>query len=278
MCLILLAWQAHPHHPLVVAANRDEFFARPTLPVHFWENAPNILAGRDLAAGGTWMGITRQGRFAALTNFREPRNVRPAAPTRGRLVSDFLGGTMTSPDYLAGLAINAVEYNGFNLLCGTLSDGLWHFSNRNRETGHVLQHLETGIYGLSNHLLDTPWPKVAQGKSDLAKALTALPQEAPLFQLLRDESIHDDSELPRTGVSLDWERTLSAAFVCTPNYGTRSCTVLRVDQQKFVTFDEQTWLPGARSGNRSRYRFKLEAIASSSGGRSLPQRIQRPPT
>lgn len=269
MCLILLAWQAHPSHPLVVAANRDEFFDRPTKPVHFWDDAPNILAGRDLSAGGTWMGITRQGRFAALTNFREPEKVRSDAPTRGRLVSDFLVGTMPAQDYLAELNSSPIAYNGFNLLCGTLDDGLWHFSNRNREGGHAFQRLEAGIYGVSNHLLDTPWPKVAQGKSDLARALTALPREAPLFELLRDENIHEDSELPRTGVSLDWERTLSAAFVRTQNYGTRSCTVLRVDQQKFVSFDEQTWLPGARSGSRTRYRFKLEA--SSEDGRCLPR-------
>lgn len=257
MCLILLAWQSHPHFPLVVAANRDEFFARPTAQAHFWEDAPDILAGRDLSAGGTWMGMTRQGRFAAVTNFREPEKLLVDAPTRGRLVSDFLAGSMRSQDYLADLADKAAAYNGFNLLCCTLEDGLWHYSNRNQADHGSLQPLAAGIYGISNHLLDTPWPKVAQGKSDLMRALNALPQEVPLFKLLHDENIYEDNQLPRTGVSLEWERTLSAAFVRAPSYGTRSCTVLRVDQQKFVSFDEQTFLPGARPGNRRRYRFKL---------------------
>lgn len=258
MCLILLAWQAHPEYPLVVAANRDEFFRRPTAPAHFWDDAPHILAGRDLEAGGTWMGITRQGRFAALTNFRETEKNRgstEAAPTRGRLVSGFLAGAMSAQDYLAELALRANTYNGFNLLCGTVDDGLWHFSNRVRK--NQPHQLEAGIFGLSNHLLDTPWPKVAQGKSDMAKALTALPQETPLFELLHDESIHQDDKLPRTGISLEWERTLSAAFVRTPDYGTRSSSVLRLDRQGLVSFDEQTWLCGARLGNRNRYRFKL---------------------
>lgn len=258
MCLIFLAWQSHPKYPLVVAANRDEFFLRPTAPVHFWDDAPNILAGRDLAAGGTWMGITRQGRFAALTNFREAEQNREsmlAAPTRGRLVSDFLTGTMSAEDYLAELTPRAVTYNGFNLLCGNLDDRLWHFSNRG--CGAKPHPLAAGIYGLSNHLLDTPWPKVAQGKSDMAKALAALPQETLLFELLHDENIHEDDLLPRTGISLAWERTLSAAFVRTPDYGTRSSSVLRLDRQGFVSFDEQTWHSGARLGSRNRYRFKL---------------------
>lgn len=258
MCLILLAWQAHPGYPLVVAANRDEFFLRPTAPLHYWDDAPQVLAGRDLAAGGTWMGITRQGRFAALTNFREAEKNREstlAAPTRGRLVSDFLAGAMSAENYLAELAPRADAYNGFNLLCGSLDDRLWHFSNRDsRDQPH---RLEAGIYGLSNHLLDTPWPKVAQGKSDMAKALAALPQETPLFELLHDENIHQDDQLPRTGISLEWERTLSAAFVRTPDYGTRSSSVLRLDRQGWVSFDEQTWHSAARLGNRNRYRFKL---------------------
>ncbi|MBI3525136.1 MAG: NRDE family protein [Betaproteobacteria bacterium] len=255
MCLVLLAWQAHPQYPLVVAANRDEFFLRPTASVHFWEDAPQVLAGRDLAAGGTWMGVTRQGRFAALTNFRESAKSPPAAPTRGKLVSNFLLGTMSAKDYLADLTLRANTYNGFNLLCGNLDANLWHFSNRGRAEP---RQLAAGIYGLSNHLLDTPWPKVAQGKSDMRKALEALPQEAPLFELLHDENIHEDGKLPRTGISLEWERALSAAFVQMPGYGTRSSSVLRLDRQGYVCFDEQTWHADARLGNRNRYRFQLQ--------------------
>lgn len=262
MCLILLAWQAHPGYPLVVAANRDEFFARPTAAAGFWDEAPDILAGRDLSAGGTWMGITRQGRFAALTNFREPGKNRPQAPSRGKLVSDFLAGTMSAPDYLEKLSRTSAAYNGFNLLCGSQNQGLWHCSNRS-ESGEP-HRLVAGIYGLSNHLLDTPWPKVAQGKSDLAKALAALPQDQPLFELLRDANVHQDDQLPRTGVSLEWERILSAAFVIgMPDYGTRSSTVLCFDRQQFLSFDEQTWLPAGLPGNRRRFHLKLKDSESS---------------
>ena len=258
MCLILLAWQAHPRFPLVIAANRDEYFLRPTLPAQFWGDAPNLLAGRDLSAGGTWMGITRQGRFAALTNFREAEKTLDStvsAPTRGRLVSDFLSSASSAENYLAELVQMAAVYNGFNFLCGSLDEGLWYFSNRGGMEKPQL--LEAGIYGLSNHLLDTLWPKVAQGKSDMAKALAALPRETLLFELLHDEKIHEDGKLPRTGISLEWERALSAAYVNTPEYGTRSSSVLLLDRQGCVSFDEQTWLSGARLGNRNRYRFKL---------------------
>ena len=261
MCLILLAWQAHPSYPLVIAANRDEFFARPTSSAAFWDGDANILAGRDLSAGGTWMGITRQGRFAALTNFREPGNNQPDAPSRGQLVSDFLAEAVPTADYLEELSQRSAAFNGFNLLCGDLTTGLWHFSNRTE--GSKPHRLAGGIYGLSNHLLDTPWPKVAQGKSNLAMALAALPQDTPLFELLRDANIHGDDRLPRTGVSLEWERVLSAAFVRTPNYGTRSSTVVTIDGGDFVSFDEQTWLPGALPGERKRFHFKLEGPASS---------------
>ncbi len=262
MCLILLAWRAHPDYPLVVAANRDEYYQRPTTPARFWEQAPEILAGRDLSAGGTWMGVTRHGRFAALTNFREPLQ-RPAdapnLPSRGKLVSDFLAGGMKPEEYLAALLPAAQAYNGFNLICGTTGQGLWHFSNR----GAPARALEPGIYGLSNHLLDTPWPKVAQGKSDLARALKALPADGPLFDLLKDERIHKDDKLPRTGVSLDWERTLSAAFVRAPNYGTRSSSVVLQDREGFICFDELTYLPNAAISGRHRFRFSLQQDRSS---------------
>ena len=259
MCLILLAWQAHPEFPLVVAANRDEFFARPTVSGQFWNDSPNILAGRDLSAGGTWMGVTRNGRFAALTNFRDLEHHRAEALSRGRLVSDFLSGKTTPVDFLNDVAQRASAYNDFNLICGTLQGhdyDLWYFSNRS-EAANVPRQLTPGIYGLSNHLLDTPWPKVVQKKSELTAALSALPQEALLFDLLRDERIHEDERLPRTGVSLEWERILSAAFVRSQDYGTRSSTVLLQDRNGFVSFDEQTFLLGAKPGNRSRFRFRL---------------------
>ncbi len=194
MCLILVAWQVHPDFPLVVAANRDEFFKRRTASADFWVDCPQVLAGRDLEAGGTWMGISRNGRFAALTNFRDPSSHQPDAPSRGRLVADFLSGAANLNDYLD--ALQASAYNGFNLL---LSDGkrLVAYSNVSLERHELMP----GVYGLSNHLLDTPWPKVGAGKTALHAALDALPDEAPLFRLLRDDTIHPDAALPATGVT-----------------------------------------------------------------------------
>jgi len=252
MCLILVAWRVHPDYPLVVAANRDEFFARPTAVAAFWKDAPQVLAGRDLEAGGTWMGITRDGRFAALTNFRDPGQMRKDAPSRGKLVADFLSGSDTPQAYLDRIAGYGRRCNGYNLLVG---DGasLWWASNM----GGDPRKLEPGVYGVSNHLLDTPWPKVGAGKTALAVAIDRLPDDQALFELLRDEGIHPDDTLPQTGVPLEWERLLSSAFVKSPGYGTRGSTLLWVDREGWTAFDEQTWLPGAQPGERQRYRFKV---------------------
>jgi len=256
MCLILLAWRAHPDYPLVVAANRDEFFSRRTAAADFWDDAPGVLAGRDLEAGGTWLGISRNGRFAALTNYRDPARNKDGAPSRGELVSRFLTGLQSPEAYLAELESCADRYNGFNLVFGD-PDGLWCFSN----CGEGEKQLAPGVYGLSNHLLDTPWPKVARGKSALNAALRALPDETPLFTLLRDDSIAPDEALPRTGVSLEWERLLSAAFVRMPGYGTRSATVLLVDQAGNVRFIEQGFLPDAIPGERREFAFAIPGPA-----------------
>jgi uncharacterized protein with NRDE domain len=251
MCLILVAWQLHPDYPLVIAANRDEFFARPTAPAGFWKDAPQVLAGRDLEAGGTWMGVTRGGRFAALTNFRDPAQNRSGAPSRGKLVADFLTSDVPAQTYLPDVAPHGSRCNGYNLLVG---DGasLWWSSNMGGEP----RRLEPGVYGVSNHLLDTPWPKVGAGKTALAQALASLPDDQALFALLQDDGIHPDQHLPQTGVPLDWERLLSSAFVKSPDYGTRGSTVLCMGRDGWLSFDEQTWLPGAQRGERLRYRFR----------------------
>jgi uncharacterized protein with NRDE domain len=254
MCLILIAWRVRPDYPLVVAANRDEFFVRPTDPAAFWPDAPQVLAGRDLDAGGTWMGITRSGRFAALTNFRDPAQNRPDAPSRGGLVADFLRGTETPKDYSRRIVEHGKRCNGYNLLLG---DGatLWWSSNMGGEP----RALQAGVYGVSNHLLDTPWPKVGAGKTALAQAINCLPADEALFALLQDDGIHPDEHLPQTGIPLDWERLLSSAFVKSPGYGTRSSTVLTFGADGWLSFDEQTWLPGAQRGARLRYRFRRSA-------------------
>jgi uncharacterized protein with NRDE domain len=260
MCLILVAWQAHPEYPLVVAANRDEFFKRPTAAASFWSGG-KVLAGRDLEAGGTWMGTTVDGRFAALTNFRAPEQHREGAASRGQLVVDFLGSDEVPLTWLDRHAKDVARYNAFNLLVGDRHT-LACFSS----TDGQIRELAPGVYGLSNHLLDTPWPKVSAAKSSLFRALGALPDDRALFDLLRDDSIHPDGTLPRTGVSLEWERLLSAAFVKAPGYGTRSSTVLIVSRDGTPVFDEQTWLEGGQAGGRSRFRFSLTASGSSGHG------------
>jgi uncharacterized protein with NRDE domain len=254
MCLILVAWRVHAEYPLVVAANRDEFFARPTAPAAFWKDAPQVLAGRDLEAGGTWMGVTRTGRFAALTNYRDPAQNRSGAPSRGGLVADFLAADEAPQTYLERIAAFGRECNGYNLL---VSDGgsLWWSSNMGGEP----RSLQAGLYGISNHLLDTPWPKVGAGKTALAQALERLPNDEALFELLHDDEIHPDEILPETGVPLDWERLLSSAFVKSPDYGTRCSTVLCIGQDAWASLDEQTWLSEAKRGERRRGHFKLSA-------------------
>ncbi|MCX7149392.1 MAG: NRDE family protein [Rhodocyclales bacterium] len=269
MCLILVAWRVHPAYPLVVAANRDEFFVRPTAPATFWKDAPQVLAGRDLDAGGTWMGVTRTGRFAALTNFRDPAQNRSGAPSRGALVADFLVGDDAPRAYLERIAVRGRQCNGYNLL---VSDGetLWWSSNMG---GEACQ-LQAGVYGVSNHLLDTPWPKVGAGKTALAQALGRLPDDRALFALLEDDGMHPDEHLPQTGIPLDWERLLSSAFVKSPDYGTRGSTVFCLDKEGGISFDEQTWLPGAKRGERMRYRFM--SLASSRGTVSPVDRWNAP--
>ena len=218
MCLILLAWQTHPEFPLVVAANRDEFYARPTAVAAPWPERPDILGGRDLEAGGTWLGVSRSGRFAAVTNVREPG--KPAGRfSRGLLASRYLSGETDPRAYVAGVQLDA--FSGFNLLVSD-TQTLYYLSNRDASP----RALPAGLYGVSNHLLETPWPKLVSAKARFRQALEALPDVSGLFALLADDEIVADEELPATGVSLEWERRLSAVFVRSPDYGTRASSVL----------------------------------------------------
>lgn len=250
MCLILVAWRAHPDYPLVVAANRDEFFARPAASAQWWTDQPEVLAGRDLEAGGTWLGVNRRGAFAGLTNFRDPNNQRPGTPSRGALVTDALTQGQPVAARLAWLAHHGGDYNGFNLI---FSDGrdLAVFES----VSGCGQVLPPGVYGLSNHLLDTPWPKVLAAKSRLHAALDGLPDTAPLLDLLRDDHPAPDEALPRTGVSLEWERLLSSAFIRAPGYGTRCSTVVCVDRAGQGRFQEWTWDETGRPAGRVEYGF-----------------------
>jgi uncharacterized protein with NRDE domain len=235
LCLIVLAWKARADLPLAVAANRDEWRERPTQAAHWWPDHPGLLAGRDLEAGGTWMGITRGGRFAAVTNFRDPSDKRSTARSRGGLVSEFLLGHDTPESYLSRLAPRAGDYNGFNLIVG---DGasLWYFGSREGEA----RVIEPGIHGLSNHLLNEPWPKVVRGRAAMQEALREGDPAPKLFAMLSDRGGAPDESLPDTGVGIAWERRLAAALITGPDYGTRSSTVLSVNVEGAVHFEEHT--------------------------------------
>ncbi len=253
MCLILFAHRVHSAYPLVVAANRDEWFRRPTAPAGFWPDAPQVLAGRDLEQQGTWLGITRIGRFAALTNYRDPGSNRPDAPSRGALVSAFLRSQTPPLEYLERVRDEAARYNGFSLLVG---DGaaLCYFSNRESE----LRSLPSGVYGLSNSLLDVDWPKVQSGKARLAAALNGTLSAEALLDILDDTGLASDRELPSTGVSLEWERRLSSLRIVADGYGTRSSTALLVGADREVSFVERSFDETGSEVGIVRQRFSLE--------------------
>ncbi len=250
MCLIALAWQAHPEYPLIVAANRDEFHRRPAQAARFWPEAPALLAGRDLAAGGTWLGITRTGRFAALTNVREP-GAPQGSRSRGLLVSGFLQGADSPQAYAAAVAADGAHYSGFNLLVGD-AGSLWWVSNR----APAPMPVTPGVHALSNHLFNTPWPKVQRARDGLTAALAAPTPEA-LFALLADDRAAPDDELPDTGVGLAMERLLSPPFIRSGGYGTRCSSVLLAGRER-IFFAEQTFTPDGE-GERSAFGFRREA-------------------
>lgn len=256
MCIILLASEVHADYPLILAANRDEFYERPTEQAHFWTDAPETLAGRDLERGGTWLGVTLGGRIAAITNYREPGVKIKGAPSRGRLVSDFLAGAESAEDYLQGLRASASLYNGFNLIVGA-GGHLGYLSNR----GGAPQAIAPGVHGLSNHLLDTPWPKVERGREALAGLVEGggpLSVE-DLFRILADDARAQDEILPETGVGLELERMLSPLFIESPVYGTRSSTVVMFSRRREVAFIERTFRPGSPQHNEVRYDFKIRS-------------------
>ena len=254
MCLIFLAWRRHPDYRLVVAANRDEFYARPTAPAAYWSEAPDVLAGRDLEGGGTWLGVTRAGRFAALTNVRSPIGHIPDAPTRGRLVSEFLLSASAPGDYLQSIAEQAGAYNGFNLLVGD-GESLHWFSNRDGQP----TTLAPGIYAISNDLLDTPWPKVVRGKERFRKLLHSREIHPPaIFDLLTDRQLAADEALPDTGIGVERERALSPIFISAGDYGTRSSTVLFIKGAGDIIFHERTHEPGIAGTETLTYMYPVE--------------------
>lgn len=230
MCLLVLAWRDLPGSRLLLLGNRDELHARPTAAADWWADAPGVLGGRDLEAGGSWLAVGHSGRFAVVTNVREadpPTLLR--ARSRGELVADFLRGSVSPRDYVADLGV--ASFAGYNLICGD-GDSLWYASNR-----AVERALEPGVYALSNATLDAPWPKVERLRERFAAARRQ--GDAALFALLADREPAADADLPDTGLGLERERLLSAPFVVSPTYGTRASYLVAIDGEGRGRFVER---------------------------------------
>jgi uncharacterized protein with NRDE domain len=215
----------------------------------FWEDHPTILAGRDMEASGTWMGVTQNGYFAVLTNYRDPGNIKPNAPSRGKLVSDYLIGEFNPPTYLQALFASAVNYNSYNIILGTLEDP-WYFTNEDDR----ITRLGSGIYGLSNAFLDTKWPKVEKGKAAFKEIINnKIISKDDLFDMMLDKTPADDHQLPNTGVGYDLEKKLSAMFVEMKNYGTRNTTLLLKHKNGDIEMIERTHSFNNKSGSEKRF-------------------------
>jgi len=258
MCLLILAHRAHARYPLLVAANRDEFHARPTAPSRFWGEYPDLLAGRDLEQGGTWMGLTRGGRFAAITNYRDPARTAPGPRSRGELPLQFLVGNTGPEEYLTAVAGRAGEYAGFNLLLGDHHD-LWYLTNSDAGDACLPRRLSPGIYGLSNARLDTPWPKVELGKSRMRALLAgARPGHDALTGVVSDRQLAEPPALQPLGLPNGMDRLLSAQFIVTGTYGTRSSTSLWTDSSGLAHWREQSFDEAGKLLGVSEESFRLE--------------------
>ena len=255
MCILFIAVNQHDDYPLIIAANRDEFHARPTATSTFWNEHPNLLAGRDLKAGGTWMGVMRNGKVAALTNIRDPKTLREDATSRGELATQYLLGSDTNFEVEQRLIATKNNYNGYNFLFGHWHD-LHVYNNHLNET----RALSTGVHGLSNASLNAPWPKVTKGM----KALTDYCQNGhpiekdTLFQIMADDNKADDHVLPDTGVPYEWEKQLSSIFIQGKDYGTRCSTVLLVDKNGRLNWTEKTFSSEGETLGKNEFEFDIE--------------------
>ncbi len=252
MCLLAFAVDMHPGYPLIVAANRDEYHARPASPAGWWRQ-PRILAGRDLRAGGTWLGVTREGGFATITNFRDPESHRPDAPSRGDLVVRAL--TDAQHSLVAHLQARGRDYNGFNLLWYRAGQ-LWYYNN---QTSAGVQRLPRGLYGLSNGVLDTPWPKLVRVRAGLKTLLQSRDevQAARLLELMADRRQPPEHSLPDTGIGAEWERLLASPFIVSPRYGTRSTSAVLFRTNGMATFSERAFDPEGKTMSEREFRFRL---------------------
>jgi uncharacterized protein with NRDE domain len=253
MCLLVIAWKVHPRYRLILAGNRDEFHDRPSTPLNWWQDDARILAPRDLKANGTWLGVARSGRFGVVTNFRDLQAPAEYSPSRGSLIPRFLTGATSPKEFLDDLRGAAPRYSGFNLLVGG-SRALYYFSNRG--TPAPLS-LKPGIYGVANHLLDTPWPKLTITRARFTDLLKQPNVNAEaLFNILTDRTPAPDEQLPHTGLPLEWERTVSAPFVVNDRYGTRSSNVWLIERTGRTILHERRFDPNGIQSGASRFEFK----------------------
>ena len=255
MCLIVFAYKTSSDYPFILAGNRDEFYERPTKPAHIWHTKPRMIAGKDEKAGGTWLGFTESGRFAAITNFRDMNNLKEDAPTRGKIVSDFLLSQKDVPTIFEDLKQQAHLYNGFNLIAGTF-DQLYYLSNQKEE----IEEIEPGVHAISNAFLNTPWPKAEWAKTRFENFLdTSGYDEDELFKLLQNTRRYPKEKLPKTGLPDEMEQAVSSVFITTENYGTRSSSVVTVDRNLKAELIEQTYSQGSTEvENRERYSIQLQ--------------------
>ena len=251
MCLLVFAWRPDTAHRLVLAGNRDEFHARPAAAADWWEN--DIVGGKDLRAGGTWLAAHRSGRYAVVTNFREPLEEGRGPRSRGELVTNYLAHEATPEAFARDIAGHAQDYAGFNLLLGD-PDTLVYLSNRGR--GPEL--LEPGVYGLSNHLLDTPWPKLRRTRARFEALLGDGAPTGPLLEMLADREPAAAADLPDTGIGPEWECLLSSPFITSPHYGTRCSTVLKLMEDETMEFIERRFDAAGHCAGESDFRFPIE--------------------
>ena len=237
MCLIFISLNDHPKYKLIIAANRDEFYNRKTSPAHFWKDHPEILGGRDLQEMGTWMGASKSGKISMVTNYRDLEGLKDGAPSRGHLVSDYLSNGESPEHYLKTIQRKASLYNGFNLLVGT-ADELWYLSNYK----NGIEKIKPGFYGISNHLLETPWPKVIRGKELIRPSMLKPEIDAnEVLDILQDEQQAPDTQLPKTGLDYTREKAVSSIFIKSPNYGSRSSTLVLADRSGNISFTERVY-------------------------------------
>lgn len=242
MCLILFSYKKHPHFKLILASNRDEFYERPTKVLHRWGNGSSILAGQDRTNNGTWLGVSQDLKISAITNYRDLSSIKDNAPSRGLLVSNFLENNDRPLDYIKKISKTAGEYNGFNFIAGD-RNAMFYFSNKQNK----IEEIEAGIHGLSNRFLNSSWPKLEKGKKMFEQIIQDGNELAvnEIFELLNDSSLPQDSELPDTGVGIEWERILAPIFIKTELYGTRASSIITIDYNDRITFIEKSYIKTA---------------------------------